>query len=422
MSTSLTSRRAFLGGSLLFVGGMALAACGKDDAVKAGAKVTLEQWYHAYGEAGTQQAVIRYAKEYTKANPDVAIKVNWIAGDYSAKLHSTLLTPQAPDLFEIGDFQYVDVKNGLLAPLDDIIKGQEAEYSKASLDSATADGKLYGLKMMDDAMVLYYRKSVLEKAGIAAPQTFADLAAAAKKLTSREQKGLFVGSDGIGNAAYLLLWSNGGDLLDPEGKKVVFNSPEGVAAISGLKRLHDDRSLLLDFTTDWYDPGAFIQGAAAMQWCGLWAMPAIKKALGDDFGVVAWPKFGDTGQAVSRIGGWFAAVNAKGKHAEEAKKFIEWLWIKQTDLQKDWCVSYGFHVPSRKSVAAQTTEFSSGPAKDAADILANTGRAYPNLWNTTMDSAFAQAVLKIAKSGGDAKSLLDEAAAKAQAELGKQLA
>ncbi|SEN67042.1 ABC transporter substrate-binding protein [Nonomuraea pusilla] len=422
MSTSLTSRRAFLGGSLLFVGGMALSACGKGDAVKAGAKVTLEQWYHAYGEAGTQQAVIRYAKEYTKANPDVAIKVNWIAGDYSAKLHSTLLTPQAPDLFEIGDFQYVDVKNGLLAPLDDIVKGQEAEYSKASLESATADGKLHGLKMMDDAMVLYYRKSVLEKAAVAPPQTFAELAAAAMKLTSREQKGLFVGSDGIGNAAYLLLWSNGGDLLDPEGRKVVFNSPEGVAAISGLKQLHDGKSLLLDFTTDWYDPGAFIQGAAAMQWCGLWAMPAIKKALGDDFGVLAWPKFGDSGRAVSRIGGWFAAVNAKGEHVEEAKKFVEWLWIKQAELQKDWCVSYGFHVPSRKSVAARTTEFTSGPAKDAADILANTGKAYPNLWNTAMDSAFAQAVLKIAKSGGDAKSLLDEAAAKAQAELDKQLA
>lgn len=422
MSTTMSSRRAFLGGSLLFVGGIALAACGKDDAAKAGAKIMLEQWYHAYGEAGTQQAAIRYAKEYTKANPDVAIKVTWIAGDYSAKLHSTLLTPQAPDLFEIGDFQYIDVKNGLFAPLDDIVKGQEGQYTKVALESASADGKLYGLKMMEDAMVMYYRKSVLQQAGITPPATFAELAAAAKKLTSRERKGLFIGSDGLGNAPYLLLWSNGADLLDPEGKKVVFNSAESIAAISGLKQLHDDKSLLQDFTTDWYDPGAFIQGAAAMQWCGLWAMPAIKKALGDDFGVVAWPKFGDAGRPVSRVGGWFAVAGARGKHVEEAKKFIQWLWIKQTDLQKDWCVSYGFHVPARKSVAAQTSEFGSGPAKDAADILANTSKAYPNLWNTAMDSAFAQAVLKIAKSGGDAKALLDEAAAKCQAELDKQLA
>jgi len=424
MKSSMTSRRAFLGGSVLFVGGLALAGCAKpeEEAAAAGAKVVLQQWYHAYGEAGTQQAVIRYATEYTKANPDVAINITWNAGDYSAKLHSALLTPKAPDLFEIGDFMYVDVKNGLLAPLDDLVKGSEDEYAKASLEHATADGKLYGLKMMDDAMVLYYRKSILEKAGIAPPQTFAELAAAAKQLSSRDQKGLYLGTDGIGNAPYLLLWSNGADLIDPEGKKVICNSPEAVAALAGLKQLHDDKSLLLDYTTDWGDPAAFIQGATAMQWSGLWAMPAIRKALGDDFGVMPWPKFSDSGQAVSRIGGWFAAVNSKSKHVDEAKKYIDWLWIKQVDLQKDWCVSYGFHVPARKSVAAQTTQFSTGPEKDAADILANTSRAFPNRWDNEMWSLFGQAVVEIAKSGGDAKTLMDEVAVKCQAELDKQLA
>src|SRR5947209_16258964 len=29
---------------------------------------TLTQWYHQYGEAGTHEAVLRYAKQYTKAN------------------------------------------------------------------------------------------------------------------------------------------------------------------------------------------------------------------------------------------------------------------------------------------------------------------------------------------------------------------
>ena len=27
--------------------------------------------------------------------------------------------------------------------------------------------------------------------------------------------------------------------------------------------------------TDWWDPSSFTQGLAAMQWCGLWAMPGI---------------------------------------------------------------------------------------------------------------------------------------------------
>ena len=47
-------------------------------------KPTINQWYHQYGEAGTQQAVERYAKEY----PDATVKVQWTPGDYTSKLNS----------------------------------------------------------------------------------------------------------------------------------------------------------------------------------------------------------------------------------------------------------------------------------------------------------------------------------------------
>ena len=45
-----------------------------------GPKPALNQWYHQYGEAGTQQAVTRYAKEY----PDATVKVQWTPGDCSS--------------------------------------------------------------------------------------------------------------------------------------------------------------------------------------------------------------------------------------------------------------------------------------------------------------------------------------------------
>src|SRR5215217_6841544 len=52
-----------------------------------GAKVNLSQWYHQYGETGTQQAAQRYAKAY----PDANVAVQWTPGDYDAKLASGLL-------------------------------------------------------------------------------------------------------------------------------------------------------------------------------------------------------------------------------------------------------------------------------------------------------------------------------------------
>jgi len=421
---STFGRRRFLTTSLLIAGGAVLTGCAGDPLKKSGgdgsaAKITINQWYHAYGEKGTQEAVKRYALEYTKANPDVAINITWVAGEYETKLNSALLTADAPDVFEIGDFRHQMVKNGQLAPLDDILADTRAEFSKADLDVATVDGKVYGIKMIDDIMMLFYRRSLLEKAGITPPRTYAELVEAAKKLTTSKMKGLFVGNDGVGDAGFLLAWSAGGDLID--GKKIAFNRPETAAAVGALRQLHEANALLLDFTTDWYDPGAISQNAAAMHWCGLWAMPDIKKSLGEDFGVVPWPAFGAGGRPAARLGGWYELVNAKGKHVEEAKKYVQWLWLKQADLQQDWCVKYGFHVPPRTGVAAKTTEFTAGPAKDAVAISQQYGRSFPNLWNSAMATAFGEAVTKIAKQKADTTAALGEAAAKCQAELDKQL-
>ncbi|MFG2076159.1 ABC transporter substrate-binding protein [Nonomuraea maritima] len=421
MKDGLT-RRGFLGASLLFAGGSLVACNASDPTGKAsagGAKITLNQYYHAYGEKGVQQAVQRYAAEYTKANPDVAVNITWVGGEYETRLNAALLTPQAPDIFEIGDFRYQMIKNGQLAPLDDIIN--PAEYVKANVDNVTADGKVYGVKMMDDIMMLYYRKSVLEAAGVTPPTTFDELATAAKKLTTDKMKGLFVGNDGVGDAGYLLLWSGGGDVI--KDGKATFQ--EGAEAISGLRRLHQDGSLLLGFPTDWYDPGAIVQNAVAMQWCGLWAMPDIQKALGDDFGVIPWPAFTSGGTSVGRLGGWYELVNAKSRHVDEAKKYVQWLWAKQDDLQQDFCLNYGFHVPARTPVAEKALQggkLASGPAKEAVAISQQSGRSFPALWNTAMGTAFGQAVAGVAKGEGDAAGLLGDAAAKVQAELDKQLA
>lgn len=418
--TAPVSRRTFLGTSLLFVAGTAVACSSGGGSGASGAKITLNQWYHAYGEQGTQQAVKRYAAEYTKANPDVAIKINWIAGDYETRLNSALLTSDAPDVFEIGDFRAQNVKNGLLAPLDDIIAPVKSDYTKAALDTATVDGKVYGVKMMDDVMMLYYRKSLLSAAGVNPPQTFDELVQAATKLTTGGRKGLFIGNDGVGDIGYLLLWSNGGDLVDPAGKTATFASPQGVAGVSGIKRLHDSKALLQGFPTDWDDPSAFNQNAVAMQWSGLWAIPDIKKQHGDDFGVIPWPRYTPTGTPAVRVGGWYELVSAKGKNVEAAKKYVQWLWTQQGELQKDWCVRYGFHIPARKSIAAQTTEFAAGSAKDAVNLSQEYGHSFPATWNKATTTIFSQSLVKIANGKADAATELAAAQTKCQAELDKQ--
>ncbi|MFJ5708199.1 ABC transporter substrate-binding protein [Streptomyces sp. NPDC093105] len=399
----------------------AVVGCSTDPAggSPSGAKTTLNVWSHAYGETGTQQALTRYATEFTKAHPDIAVKVTWVPGDYTAKLNATLLTDAAPDVFEIGDFTESLVRRGQVAVLDDIYGSAKSDFNQGARDYVTVDGKLYGVKMIDDVMMLYYRKSALAKAGITPPRTFDELVAAAKALTTKSGKGLFVGNDGIGDTPALAVFSNGGELV-ADGK-AAFASPKAVESVAALKRLHDDKSLLLGFTTDWWDPSAFTQNVVPMQWCGLWAMPAVKDALGDDFGVLPWPAFKPGGTPVVRVGGWTSCVNAKGKQVEAAKQFVRWLWVEQTDLQKDWSESYGFHVPPRKSVAAKADKLTGGAAKETVELAARHGKNNPSTWNTAVSTLFSAAATEIV-GGGDAARLLADAAAQAQTEIDKQRA
>lgn len=421
--TAELSRRGFLTGSLLIAAGTVLTTgCSTDPtgASSSGAKTTLNVWYHAYGEAGTQQAVIRYATAFTKANPDIAVKVTWVPGDYSGKLNATLLTDAAPDVFEIGDFSEAMARRGQIAALDDVYGSARSDFNTNALGSVTVDGKLYGVKMIDDVIMLYYRKSVLAKAGITPPTTFDGLAAAAKALTTKKGKGLFVGNDGIGDSPSNAVWSSGGDLVTPDGK-VAFGTAPALQAITALKRLHDDKSLLLGFTTDWWDPSAFTQGVVPMQWCGLWAMPAVQDALGDDFGVLPWPAFKAGGTPVVRVGGWTGCVNAKGGKVAEAKKFVQWLWVQQTELQKDFAESYGFHVPPRTSVAATAKKLSEGTAKETVALAAKHGKHNPGTWDTAVSSTFNAAAAKIVAGQGDPAALLADAVTKAQSQIDKQL-
>jgi multiple sugar transport system substrate-binding protein len=384
-----------------------------------GAKPTINQWYHQYGEAGTQQAVERYAKEY----PDATIKVQWTPGDYTSKLNSGLLSSSGPDVFESSP-NIDQVKSGQVVALDDIMADVKDDYTDADIKSSTVDGKIYQIKMVDDMGVLYYRKSMLEKAGIQPPTSVDELIEASKGLTTGDQKGLFIGNDagvtpsfGGGSLLGPILWTVGSDYLTSDNKPG-FTTPEVKQSFAKMRELFESKSLLLGAPTDWWDPSSFTQGLAAMQWCGLWAMPGIQKAIGDDFGVVAWPAFSSSvGKPSTFAGGWGAMVSAKARDVEAAKAFVKWLWIDNSAAQEDFNLSYGFHIPPRKSLAAKAEKLQAGPASDALKIFNESAVAANPAWTPKMGNAYADAATEIVRKGGDIDTNLAKAEKAVDAEL-----
>ena len=95
-----------------------------------GAKPTINQWYHQYGEAGTQQAVMRYAKEY----PDANVKVQWTPGDYTSKLNSGLLSSSGRTSSRAASTS-TRCKSKQVVALDDMIADVKDDYTDADIKS-----------------------------------------------------------------------------------------------------------------------------------------------------------------------------------------------------------------------------------------------------------------------------------------------
>ena len=412
------NRRGFLKFALVSAGAV-LTGCGRSPN-GSGGRVTLTHWYHQYGETGTQDAVVRYAQEYTKLHPDVDVQVVWVPGDYHTKLATALLTSGGPDIFE-SQLSVPMVTAEQVVPLDDLFTPEtRRDFSERDLASNSVNGKIYGIKMLDDTGVLYYRKSLLDTAGLQPPTTMDGLIDAAKKLTSSTRKGLFLGNDG-GISALLTIgpWSAGSDFL--VGDKIVFDNPRTVAFYDKLRALNDAGALLIGAPTDWWDPSALTQGLTVMQWGGLWAFPAIHKALGDDVGGMGWPAFDEGGKPVTFLGGWSAMVNAQSRHIEEAKRYVKWLWIDNKKIQQDWCLSYGFHVPPRISAARSAAPLRAPLPALAMKNLEVYGRFLPPAWNSAMNTALTDAVTNILKQGRPAADEIHAAAKKCERELKRLL-
>lgn len=364
-----------------------------------GDKPALSQWYHQYGEPGTQQAVTRYAKEY----PDATVSVQWSPGDYDKLAASALLTEGGPDVFEYGNGPTIDmIKGGQVVDLSDLPGDVRSDFTPSLIERMTYQDKLYGIPQVTDMQLLVYRKSLLQAAGVQPPQTVDELLAAAGKLTTDKVKGLFVGNDGgVGVLGGPALWSAGLDYLT-EDNAVGFDDPAAAQSLGKLRELFTSKSLLLGAPTDWSDPSAFVQGLTAMQWTGLWTLPAIQRAFGDDFGVLPWPKLNDAGKPSVPVGAYGAAVNAKSKNVDAAKRYVNWLWVDQTDKQLDWAQAYGFHIPARKSLAGRAEKLKSGPPAEAVRFVNDYGHAQtPLLWTPKSGTAFSDALNRIIRNGAD---------------------
>jgi multiple sugar transport system substrate-binding protein len=110
------------------------------------------------------------------------------------------------------------------------------------------------------------------------------------------------------------------------------------------------------------------------------------------------------------VGGHSLCVNAASPRRQQALDYLRWTWIDNLEIQADWNLAYGFHLPPRQTVAAQAAALQSGVPAEALRLVQQHGRNLGGwLWLPEMDATLTNAMAAIVKRGADPQDELNAA-------------
>jgi multiple sugar transport system substrate-binding protein len=276
---------------------------------------------------------------------------------------------------------------GWAEPLDAYLGADKdkimARYLPAYREANIVNGKVIALPYFADAQFLYYRKDLLEKHGLAAPKTWAELKAASQKITAAEG-GQLKGFETAGApiegtvCTYLVpTWGAGGALLS-EGK-LQLDKAQATKAFElwgDLKASGVLSANIAEIATDRirqnFQAGNLVFG---MSWGYVWnrTQNDADTTVKGKVGVVPLPAF-EGGKPATCIGGWQLAVSAFSKNKAEAAKFVQFLSSPEVSKKQAILAS---HLPVFPEVYTDAEVLAANPwFKDALPVV-ETARARP---------------------------------------------
>jgi multiple sugar transport system substrate-binding protein len=405
--------------------------CGSAAREQATGPVQITIW-HGQTDAAAK-SIEKLVTQFNQGHPE--IKVNIEPGAATAdgmlpKLTAALTSDAYPDIaYLYGSWAPNIARNPKTADLTEYTKDPAvgwADFWSSERAAATVEGKVVGFPAVVDNMVVLYNKKLLAKAGVEAPKpdwTWDDFRAIAKK-TTEAASGTFGTTWAISGGEeavwglWPLIWQAGGDVLSPDRKKAVFNSAAGQQALGLLRGMAiDDKSLYLDSSPAEKGQKLFESGRLGMFLSGPWVLPDLQSAK-VDYGVARLPGTNGNHETVSGPDNWVVFKHDE-RRVKAAATFLAWLTA--ADQQIEWMKDTG-SLPIRESIAklpGYQDYLKKYPGIEVISAnLANAKRVRPPTTRYPRVSAFvAEAIAQALLGKADAKTALDEAAAKADAAL-----
>lgn len=177
-------------------------------------------FWHSFTQGARLDTIQEVADQFMKDNPDVKINIETFSwGDFYTKWTTGLASGNVPDMSTALPGYVVEMMDAeAIIPVDDVIDsiGRD-KFSKSSLTEGELGGSHYSLPLYSHAQVMWYRKDLLEAAGLEVPKTWEEFAKAAKVLTTNDVYGCSfpTGSKDLMGTRFLNFYvrSAGGSLL-----------------------------------------------------------------------------------------------------------------------------------------------------------------------------------------------------------------
>lgn len=383
-------------------------------------QVTITFWHgmdpsQAHGKV-LAKLIDQFQTEHPKIKVNATFKGNY--GDLEKSIVSAAGADQRPTVAQVNDSMFSKMAGfDALLPLE-LPASEQSDFPEALLKLTTVKGQLMGLPFNRSLIVQIYNKKLIEKA----PTTWDEFAAAAKAATSTADKRYGGGFEANVYQFGTNFVQAGGKWLADDGKSVTFNSPEGVQTLEWMEKLVKEGSIYTPKDSKDYLSDVFNDGRVAIAITTSASLAYINPKNSDPWGAAplyTGPKNGAVPLAGANLVLLKGAPEAQQK---AAKEFLLWMTGKEATLT--WATGKTGYAPIRKSALADPKWKEFIKANPVWEVLGGNVMEHVTIMPTitqwpTIQPEITTAVQKVMLGKADAKTALDEAAAKANEILKK---
>jgi multiple sugar transport system substrate-binding protein len=323
------------------------------------------------------------ADEY-REETGVSVTIETYGNEQLNDTYKVKLNSRSSD-FDIMTFQVQDVmrefsRNGWLADMTDYVEADAewdwADFQPAAREAVQLDGTVYGVPVMTERQIVYYRTDLLEAAGLEVPTTLDELEAAIAALHDPDEGVYGVAMRGarvpLVTQLSSFLYAHGADFQDGDGNASVA-TPEAIEAYEQYGRLLREYGPPGVTNMGWVEASAlFAQGKAAFyidaDSQAYTFLDETNSAVVDTVGFAQFPA-GPAGAQFYNIVPHTVGINAFSEKKDAAWEFIKWVSDKENTA---WLLENETVPVARESAWADEAATEAFPAQ-LVEIIRNVG-------------------------------------------------